>query len=287
MIFGKTGQLGQVLENKLNYPDVLSYGRNLADFTKPQQVRRLVSQHRPQIIINAAAYTQVDQAETDPETANLVNAVTPAALAEESKKIGAVFIHYSTDYVFDGQKDQPYVETDTTNSLNSYGSSKLQGEINIQQVGGKYLILRTSWVYNLQRDNFVTKVLKWARNHKQLNIVADQFGSPTWASHLASATVKLISKDSFIEQVADKSGIYHLAGRGQVSRYDFTLQILSCDPSQSEHIVEEIIPVASSNFPAPASRPPFTALDCSKFESVFGFQMPDWEDSLAAALKGE
>ena len=193
LLFGKNGQLGWELHRCLaplgmvfavDYPEV-----NLAN---GHQVRSLLKGNRPDVIVNAAAYTAVDDAENDQDKAMAVNAVAPGILAEEARLLNVVLIHYSTDYVFDGMKGAAYVETDRPNPLNVYGQSKLEGEKNVQQVGGSFLILRTSWVYSLRQGGFVQKVLKWSRENETLRIVADQVGSPTWARMLAEVTAQLL-----------------------------------------------------------------------------------------------
>ncbi len=237
--------------------------------------------------MNAVAYTNVDKAESEPEKAYLVNADATYTLAQEAQRVGSIFLHYSTDYVFNGRKGAAYVESDVANPLNIYGKSKLAGEQAIQEVDGAYLILRTSWVYSLRQGGFVTKVLQWARSRQSLRMVTDQVGSPTWARMLAEITGQLISKagNSTYNWLAERKGIYHLAGLGQASRYEWAKAILACDPRPQEQVVREILPALTAEFPTPAVRPYFTALDCSLFEKIFHLQLPPWHDILCLAMQ--
>jgi dTDP-4-dehydrorhamnose reductase len=244
---------------------------------------------KPDLLVNASAYTAVDRAETEQDTAMTVNALAPGAMADWARKSGAVFIHYSTDYVFDGRKGSPYVENDPANPLNMYGKSKLAGEENIQQAGGAYLILRTSWVYSTGSAGFVSKVLEWARKNETLKIVSDQISNPTWARDLAEATFSLVSahRDDLQDVMKERRGLYHLAGSGYASRYEWAKQILENDPNRTEQLVRSIEPVSSEEFPTPAARPSFSVLDCTKFSQNFGFSLPDWSISLRKAMQGQ
>jgi dTDP-4-dehydrorhamnose reductase len=267
LLIGKNGQVGWELQRTcctlgevvaLDYPEI--------DLANVSGIRSLIADVKPSILINAAAYTNVDKAESEPEVARAVNAIAPGVMAEEAKKLGAVFIHYSTDFVFDGAKGSPYVETDTPNPLNVYGASKLEGEQLVQAAGGAYLIFRTSWVYSMRQGGFVTKVLQWARQQEILRIVDDQIGSPTWARMLAEATSQVIAQgrgDPF-GYIGEKAGLYHLAGGGSCSRYEWARAILELDPKKEEQIVKHLLPAKSSEFPTPAKRPMNTGLDCGK-----------------------
>jgi dTDP-4-dehydrorhamnose reductase len=288
LLLGKNGQLGWELNRSLqslgevvalDYPEV-----NLAD---AKSIRKTVEQFQPEVIYNATAYTAVDKAESEPESAEAINGTGPGILAEEARKINAVLIHYSTDYVFDGNKGSPYIETDPPNPINVYGLTKLHGEQAIQQVDGVYLIFRTSWVYSLRQGGFVTKALEWARAQKTLCIVDDQIGSPTWARMLAETTALLLARaghNCFTPWLAGRKGLYHLAGNGYASRLDWTEAILELDKKHKEQIVEKILPARTSDFPTPAQRPLFSALDCSKFEQTFNLRLPAWQTALKLAL---
>jgi dTDP-4-dehydrorhamnose reductase len=287
LLLGNTGQLGWELERTLatlgtvhavDYPEL-----NLADLAGSS---RLIREFQPQLIINATAYTAVDRAESERELAGAINARAPAFLAEEASALGAALIHYSTDYVFDGSKGQPYVETDQPHPLGAYGESKLAGEKAIQNMGGAYLILRTSWVYSLRRESFVGKVLKWSRQQRTLRLVSDQVGNPTWSRMLAEVTGQLIAmagKD-LTGWVAERRGLYHLAGWGYASRLEWGKVILSLDRKKEEQVAEEVLPALTAEFPTPAWRPLFSALNCDRFYSTFALRLPDWKYALNLAM---
>lgn len=283
LLLGKTGQLGWELQRTLqpigavaacDYPEV-----NMADNAS---ILRAVRECHPDVIVNATAYTAVDKAESEPELAEAINGSGPGVLAEEARKLKAVLIHYSTDYVFDGSKKAPYEENDLTRPINLYGKSKLAGEQAIQSVGGNYLIFRTAWVYSLRCDNFVTKVLGWARQNEILRVVDDQISSPTWARMLAEVTAQVLARGKgYLEE---RTGIYHLAGSGHASRFAWAEQILKLDPEKQEHKVKQLLPASSVDFPSPARRPLFSALECRKFEQVFDLRLPMWNAALELAL---
>ncbi len=284
LLIGRNGQLGWELQrmlapldeiNAVDYPDI--------DLEHPETVRDLNRQIHPQVIVNAAAYTDVDRAESEPERAWKINALAPGVMADEAFKSNALLIHYSTDYVFDGGKAAPYLETDTPGPLNSYGESKLAGEQAIQSVGGAYLILRTAWVYSLRTDSFVSKVLGWARENETLRVVDDQISNPTWARSLAEVTAQILAcGDAYLRE---RSGLYHLAGGGYASRYKWAQEILKLDSRKREQVVKQLLPVPTSAFPTHARRPLFSALDCGKFKKIFKMQLPDWKQSLALAMQ--
>lgn len=286
LLFGKLGQLGWELNHLLaSVGEVTSFSSKELDIKRLAELKSTINTIKPNIIVNASAYTAVDRAEREPEIAMQVNAYAPAVMAECAKKIGAVLIHYSTDYVFDGEKKIPYIETDKTNPLNVYGQSKLEGEQSISQVGGVHITLRTSWVYSLRGDNFVTKILSWARQKETLRIVTDQIGSPTWVQTLADITRTMIvnSKPDPLNYFSIRRGIYHLGGLGSVSRFDFAREILRLMPT-GEFVTEKLTPALTSDFPTPARRPLYTALDCSHFASVFNLGLTPWEDALKLAF---
>ena len=255
LLIGNRGQLGWGLERTLAPLGEL-YGCDFPEFdlTDKSQRHGLLETFKPQIIVNAAAYTNVDGAETERHLAMAVNGQAPGELAHEAASLGATLIHYSTDYVFDGTNAAPYRETDTPNPINAYGESKLAGERAIQQVDGAYLILRTSWVYSLRRASFVTKVLGWARQNQTLRIVADQISNPTWCRMLAEVTAQLLAAGG-----ASPAGwigcaprdLPPLAGSGHTSRLDWAHSILKFDPLAEEQLATEILPAATSEFPNP------------------------------------
>ena len=283
LLFGKNGQLGWELERTLApLGDItpLDYAElDLQDF---DAVRRTVQELRPGLIVNASAYTNVDKAESELDKAYDINGKVPGILAEEAASLNAAIIHYSTDYVFDGKQAQPYRETDSPNPLNVYAGSKFAGEKAIQAVGGAYLILRTAWVYSLRGSAFVSKVLQWSRQNETLRVVDDQVSNPTWARMLAEVTSQLLAKGSNV--VRERSGLYHLAGSGYASRFEWAKEILRLDPKPSEQTVKQLLPAATSDFPSPADRPLFSALDCSHFEDTFNLCMPDWRTALKLAM---
>ena len=288
VLFGKNGQLGWEFQRILPIlGQVIALGRNEVDVSDFHEIQKSLDELKPDLIINTSAYTDVDQAEKESELAIKINAIAPGVMAEAAHKTGAVFIHYSTDYVFDGTSDVPYTELDRTNPLNVYGQSKLMGEDNIKQAGDAYLILRTSWVYSLRGNSFVNKVLGWARKNEVLRVVSDQIGSPTWARMLAGLTSLMIAQNNsnLLEIIRDRRGVYHLAGSGYTSRYEWAKQILANDPNRSEQVVQSLESALSRDFPTPATRPLFSALNCTRFEETFGLQLPAWDSALELAMK--
>lgn len=287
LLFGKTGQLGWELQRTLApLGEVLAYGPDDIDLANLKSVETVIKKAAPQLIVNAAAYTAVDRAEEEAELAARINLHAPGVLAETARSIHAALIHYSTDYVFDGRKRSAYREDDLTNPLNVYGQTKLDGERAIRQVGGAHVILRTSWVYSLGSGGFVSKVLAWARKQETMRVVTDQVGSPTWARMLAEISSAMIARSlpDPVQFFEEKAGLYHLGGAGAVSRFDFTREILRLDPQAGEQIVQRVEPALTADFPTPAQRPLFTALDCSRFEETFGLCMPRWEKALELAM---
>lgn len=287
VLIGKNGQLGWEFQQLLPaLGEMVALGREDLDVSNPDAVQKTLLELQPNLIINTSAYTEVDLAETQRELAEKINALAPASMAEAARKLGAVFIHYSTDYVFDGKASQPYSEQAATNPLNVYGSSKLLGETHIQQSGDAYLILRTSWVYSLRGNSFVNKVLGWSRKNKSLKIVSDQIGCPTWARMLATLTCQAVFNNGgdLFDSLRARRGIYHLAGSGYTSRFEWAQQILANDPKRTEQLVQTLEPVSSLEFPTPAVRPLFSALNCEKFAAAFGLRPPHWEESLKLAV---
>lgn len=290
LLLGNKGQLGWELERTLStLGEVAAYDYPEIDLAKIADVQQLIRRYHPQLIVNATAYTAVDRAESEPDIAHAINTRAPELLAEEAKRISGALVHYSTDYVFDGTKGEPYTEKDAPNPLNVYGQSKLDGERAIQGIAGAYFIFRTSWLYSLRRQSFVTKVLEWSRHKEVLRIVSDQISSPTWARSLAEVTAQIIvqGKDDFTDWLKDHSGIYHLAGDGYTSRLDWAQAILKLDPEKSEQITRKIEPAKTHEFPTPATRPLFSALDTNLYSEAFGLRLPNWQQSLALAMERE
>jgi dTDP-4-dehydrorhamnose reductase len=287
LLIGKNGQLGWELQRTLaTLGDLTAVDYPEIDLEQVETIRDLFHRYDPQVVINAAAFTKVDLAEAESDKAWKINALAPGVLAEEACRYKAAIVHYSTDYVFDGGKTDPYIETDTPNPLNHYGRSKLEGERLVQAAGGAFLILRTSWVYSLRRGGFVNKVLEWARQQEKLRIVDDQVASPTWARTLAEATAQLFAQGikDLPGYLAGKAGLYHLAGNGFTSRYEWASRILELDPRRQEQTVRKLLPAATVDFPTAAQRPLFSALNCDLFYKTFGFQLPGWEETLGLAM---
>lgn len=288
LLLGSCGQLGWEAERALAcLGEVISRDYPQVDFSQPESLRELVNSVQPDIIFNAVAYTAVDQAEKEREKARLINAVAPGVLAEAAQSVSAVLVHYSTDYVFDGTKGAAYTEADATHPLNVYGETKLEGEQAVQQVGGAYLVLRTSWVYSTRRDSFVTKVLQWSRSQTTLRVVTDQVSNPTWARSLAEISALVLAKggEELYGWLQERSGVYHLAGDGCASRYEWAEAVLKLDPQAEQQTVRQLLPALSAEFPSPADRPLFSALNCGRFKSMFGLSLPDWKVALNLAMQ--
>jgi len=257
------------------------------DLSKPERMRRVIRRIAPTAIINAAAYTAVDRAESEREQCFTINAIAPGVLAEEARRVGALLIHYSTDYVFDGRKSEPYVETDEPAPLNVYGESKLAGERAVTEVGGESFVLRTSWVYGAHGNNFMRTILRLAREREELQVVDDQIGAPTWSRFVASATAHVISLTMGIGNSAQPitaTGIYHLTSRGSTSWYSFARAILAQDPRAKEQRCARLVPISSDAYPTAAIRPAKSVLCGSKFSAHFGLSLPSWESQLPLAL---
>jgi len=279
LLTGKNGQLGWELARALApLGELAAYDRAILDLAKPDQIAAAVSSVKPDIIVNAAAYTAVDRAESEPDAAFAVNAAAPGLLAEGAKRAGALLIHYSTDYVFDGTKEMPYVEEDLPNPLNVYGRSKLAGEQAIRDVGGKYLILRTSWVYAARGRNFLLTIRRLLKEKDELRVVSDQIGAPTSAGALAVATAELLRRHG-AAALGDARGIYHVAAAGCTSWHGFATEIARLE--QPDFPVR-IVPIASGEYPSPARRPRNSRLSSEKLHRSFGIELPRWEACLEA-----
>jgi dTDP-4-dehydrorhamnose reductase len=288
LLLGSTGQVGWELNRALltlgdltalDFPEI-----NMAD---PASIRHVVRAAQPNIIVNATAYTNVDQAESEPDLAMAINGSGPGILAEEAQRLKAALIHYSTDYVFDGKKGAPYTEQDTPAPLSVYGETKLAGDRAIQAANGAYLIFRTSWVYSLRRPCFVTKVLQWARQHEALRIVDDQVSSPTWARTLAEATAQVIAqgRGDSIGYIQEKRGLYNLTDGGACNRFEWAQAILELDPARHKQVVTQVVAAKSSDFPTPAERPENSALNGDKIAAAFQINSPHWRTTLSMAME--
>ncbi len=287
---GKNGQIGWELQRTLApLGDVVAVDRQELDLADPDSIRKVIREIRPELIVNAAAYTAVDKAESEPDLAMAVNGIAPGVMAEEAKHLNAAIIHYSTDYVFDGSKKSPYSEEDVPNPLNVYGKTKLAGERAIQAVGAPHIILRTSWVYGTRGKNFLLTILKLARERSELKIVEDQIGAPTWSRTLAEATSQILAQHySPISQssasIMDISGLYHAVSGGMTSWYGFAKKILETASSHIPHSLPRLVPIPSIDYPAPAKRPQNSCLSCEKLKRTYGLVFPLWDKLLTQCL---
>lgn len=278
LVTGASGQIGWELARLLpRQAETVAVDRDRLNLADPDAVVTLVRELRPDLIVNAAAYTAVDKAETEPELAHAVNAVAPGILAAEACRLGAVLVHYSTDYVFDGSASEPYTETSPTGPVGVYGQTKLAGEKAIAQAGGAWLVLRTSWVYGLRGRNFLLTIRRLAAERDELRIVDDQIGTPNWCRLLAEATASVV--DRAPEELAAHSGIYHLTCSGRTTWYGFARAILGpASPSR-------LTPITSDQYPTPARRPTFSVLSGQRLATTFGVELADWEEGLRRCLE--
>jgi len=280
LLTGCAGQLGRELKRSLAcLGEVIACDRSQLDLARADPLRAALRSIAPAVIINAAAYTAVDKAEAEPGLADTINSLAPGILAEEARRLDALLIHYSTDYVFDGSKATAYTEGDAPAPLSAYGRSKLGGERAIAAAGGRHLIFRTSWVYGLHGANFMKTMLRLARERNELRVVGDQVGAPTWTRHLADATSHVLAR----KDIPD--GLYHLAAAGETSWHGYAEAIfgeaLRAGLLENIPVVNRI---ASADFPLPAARPANSRLDCSRFRRDFGLALPDWRTGLIDCL---
>lgn len=271
LLTGKNGQVGWELQRALaSLGEVIACDRSELDLANPDKIVALVREAKPQIIVNAAAYTAVDKAESEPEPAHAINARAPGILAEEAKKLGALLVHYSTDYVFDGTKTEPYTEEDAPNPISVYGRSKLAGEQAIQSSGCRHLIFRTSWVYGPRGKNFLLTILRLAKERDELRIVSDQIGAPTTSALIADVTAQILRAFS-----PEKQGLYNLTATGSVSWYGFAQAIV-----HTAGLTAKVTPIPTSEYPTPARRPSSSLLNTALLRQRFGIALPSWEDGL-------
>jgi dTDP-4-dehydrorhamnose reductase len=298
LLTGKTGQLGSELHRLLpKLGEVIAPERSELDLREPEKIRQIMRNAKPQLIVNAAAYTAVDAAETDPATALAVNAEAPRLLALEAKKLGALLVHFSTDYVFDGSKKAPYVETDPVNPLNVYGRTKLAGEEAIRNSDAAHLIFRTSWVYATHGRNFLLTILRLATEREELRIVDDQVGAPTCALDLAEGTTEIlagmIASDKSPFTLREASGTYHMTAAGQTTWYEFAKAILeeagraprnlswlAAATSGRPLIASRVVPISTEEFLSPTRRPAYSILSNMRTMQTFGVSLPDWRAQL-------
>lgn len=283
-ILGAGGQIGTALVQLLG-PIAAPIFRQEADFTHPDQVIERLETLSPMAVINAAAYTAVDKAEADPAAAQIINALTPAAVAHYCRTKDIPLIHFSTDYVYDGSKQQPWVETDTPDPLNMYGHTKLAGDLAILATQAKALIFRTCWVYADQGQNFFLTILKHAQTKAEIRVVDDQIGSPSYAPHLARAALAALAKA--FESKTFPTGIYHLANEGYASWHAFaTMAVERARALGMPTACQHLVPISSDEYPTPAKRPRNSCLNTSKFHKQFGIQLPHWMEGAEEALQG-
>ncbi len=283
LLIGNQGQLGAELEQilKAKNEELIVVDRTQVDLTNSEQIRQIIQENKPNVIINCAAYTAVDKAESEPEIANLVNAIAPQIMAEEAAKLDSFLIHISTDYVFNGAKNKAYLETDETAPLGVYGNTKLAGETAIKNNCDKFIIIRTAWVYGIYgKGNFVKTMLRLGQDREELKVVADQIGSPTWTYDLAEAIAQILPK-----LAPEIAGIYQYTNSGVCSWYDFAVTIFE----EAEKLgfplkIKKVIPITTEEYPTPAKRPAFSVLSTRKISAILGENPPHWRSSLQKML---
>lgn len=282
LLTGSSGQVGYELARSLQgLGEVVALDRAQMDLSDLDQVRDVIRRVRPGLIVNPAAYTAVDKAESEPGLAHRINAEAPGLMAQEAKALGAAMVHYSTDYVFDGTQPAPRVEDDATGPLNVYGASKLAGEQAIAAAGIPHLIFRTSWVYGMRGKNFLLTMLRLAKERDELRVVADQHGAPTWSRTIADTTALVLSQAHAggREWWHQNSGVYHLSSQGQTTWFDFTRAIL-----EEAGIDCRVLPITSAEYPVPARRPQYSVLSSERLMARF-CHVPEWRDALRLCLK--
>jgi dTDP-4-dehydrorhamnose reductase len=286
LVTGAKGQVGwELLRTLAPLGEVVAVDMSELNIADTDAVRRFVRELKPAIIVNPAAYTAVDKAESEPELAMQVNGVAPGIFAEEAKRLDAWLVHYSTDYVFDGTKPGPYDEDDLPNPQSVYGKTKLAGEIAVRESGCKHLILRTSWVYGARGHNFMLTMLRLGQERDELRVVADQIGAPTWCRNLAEATAQLLTQlhSPLLDpaRVASLSGLYHLTDSGETSWFGFAAEIIRQGLPERQ---VAMMPIATDQYPLPASRPANSRLSNQKLQQHFGLTSPAWQTALACCL---
>jgi dTDP-4-dehydrorhamnose reductase len=293
LILGSAGQLGVELQRSFAAEgSITAVDRDSIDLADPDQTRALIRSVAPEIILNAAAYTAVDRAESEPQIAQAINADAPRVLVEEALRLNALIVHYSTDYVFDGSKSGPWVETDAPNPLSVYGTSKLAGEQAIQSVGGRHLVFRTSWVYGPHGNNFLLTMLRLARERDRLSIVDDQIGAPTTSIELARATHAIVMGilASRFGATQNWAGLYHMTCAGSTSWFGFAQAIFARAAATLGVNAPELTPIATTDYPTAATRPRHSVLSNDKLDLRFGIQLATWEsalDEVVACLKNK
>jgi len=292
LLTGKDGQIGWELQRTLlPLGRVIAVGREELDLANGDAVRAVMREHRPDIIVNAAAYTAVDQAEHETELAQAVNASAPGVMAEESARQGCLLVHYSTDYIFDGAKTEPYVEDDSPNPLNAYGRSKLAGEEAIRATGARHLIFRTGWIYGARGTNFLRTILRLAQEREGLRVVADQFGAPTWSRLVAEVTAQVLAQriaPGHEGRLEDVHCTYHLTASGSTSWHGFAQAIIEGSRRLHPDVAlktQRIAATPSAEYPSPARRPGNSRLSCARLQQDCGLILPEWEVCLEYGLQ--
>lgn len=302
LLVGAMGQLGQELQRTLpSLGEVIGVGRKTMDLADATSIRQVIQETKPDLIVNAAAYTAVDKAETEKEQATLINAIAPTIMAQEAQALGADLIHVSTDYVFDGQKNTPYTEQDATNPLGVYGQSKLEGEAGIRELSDRFIILRTAWVYgSYGQSNFVKTMLRLFAQRDEVRVVADQVGTPTWAGDIARAITTLGQHliqspgnasalgetTAPINYDSTPTGIYHFTNSGVASWYDFAVAIFEEAKQLGFPLkVQRLVPITTSEYPTPAKRPAYSVLSGTKLNAHMGDYPPHWRQALRLMLE--
>ncbi|WP_028202136.1 dTDP-4-dehydrorhamnose reductase [Paraburkholderia nodosa] len=285
LVTGVNGQVGfELLRSLQGLGRVVPCDRSTLNLSDLERVRDFVRDLKPSLIVNPAAYTAVDKAETDIEAARRLNVDVPRVFAEEAARAGGALIHYSTDYVYDGAKSSVYVETDATNPQNVYGETKLEGERAIAATGCAHLVLRTSWVYGRRGKNFLQTMLKLGGERKELRVVADQIGAPTWAKTIAAATSHIVAQGAAADDIdwwVRRSGVYHLTSAGATSWHGFAEAMFAAAMGVE---APTVLPIPASDYPTPAKRPANSRMSLNKLTEVFGLRMPDWHDALRLCL---
>ncbi len=289
LLFGSTGQVGAELATRLRrLGNLITPHRVDADLETPESLRAAIRATRPSVVVNAAAYTAVEQAEADEERALRVNAEAPRVIAEEAQAIGACILSFSTDFVFDGRHDAPYVETDATNPLSAYGRSKAAGEAAVAGVCPRHLLLRTSWVFGSHGSNFVKTILRIAAERETLRVICDQRGTPTSARLVAQATASVLEEMAASPEDDPRWGLYHLTASGETTWYDFACFIVTRAKELGMKLkatADDITAVPTSDYPSAATRPAYSVLDTHKIRAAFGLELPSWESEADAVLR--
>jgi dTDP-4-dehydrorhamnose reductase len=289
LITGKNGQVGWELQRSIAaLGQVIAIDADEMDLANPDAIRSTIRDLKPAIIINPAAHTAVDKAESEPELAHAINGIAPGILAEEAQRLGSILVHYSTDYVFDGSKAAPYTEEDTPNPQSVYGKTKLEGEQAVHASGCKHLIFRTSWVYGVHGGNFVKTMLRLAKERSELRIVGDQFGAPTWARDLAQATASALTNWQSKDWDSSLNGLYHLTNCGRTNWHHFAEEIIRLARQYDAALATKSIDIraiTAAEYPVPAKRPVNSVLSNDKINRAFGIRLPEWQVSLAENIR--